>query len=248
MRRHCSGLELQDKVPSDIEIAQAAACKPITEIFKAAGFKPDEVFSIDKFDGSVPVFVPCLCSAVLRTAETANLSERFAVKLLRWAVQIDLYGKYKAKVLLSARERLDKNDSGYYVCVAGINPTPLGEGKSTTSVGLTQVRPLQTIPEMLRGALPAVGQRRCGGVLLSCAPRHARLSIRVAPGARRTPGQESHGLLASAFARTDFRHQGRGSWWRLLAGCCGPARTLCCRSPPLLASLPCVVLATPQVS
>ena len=52
---------------------------------------------------------------------------------------MDLYGKYKAKVLLTARERLDKNDSGYYVCVAGINPTPLGEGKSTTSVGLTQV-------------------------------------------------------------------------------------------------------------
>lgn len=41
-----SGLELQDKVPSDIEIAQAAACKPITEIFKAAGFLPSEVPSI----------------------------------------------------------------------------------------------------------------------------------------------------------------------------------------------------------
>lgn len=42
-------------------------------------------------------------------------------------------------MLLTARERLDKNGSGFYVCVAGINPTPLGEGKSTTSVGLTQV-------------------------------------------------------------------------------------------------------------
>ena len=30
-------------MPSDIEIAQAAACKPITEIFKAAGFQPSEV-------------------------------------------------------------------------------------------------------------------------------------------------------------------------------------------------------------
>ena len=60
------------------------------------------------------------------------------MKLLSWALQVDLYGKHKAKVLLSARQRLDKNDSGYYVCVAGINPTPLGEGKSTTSVGLTQ--------------------------------------------------------------------------------------------------------------
>ena len=48
------------------------------------------------------------------------------------------FGKYKAKVLLSGRDRLAKNASGYYVCVAGINPTPLGEGKSTTTVGLTQ--------------------------------------------------------------------------------------------------------------
>ena len=42
------------------------------------------------------------------------------------------------QVLLSAQSRLNKNESGYYVCVAGINPTPLGKGKSTTSVGLTQ--------------------------------------------------------------------------------------------------------------
>ena len=87
------GLELLDKVPDDIVIAQGAHCKPITEIIKSAGFKAEEV---------------------------------------------DLYGKFKAKVLLTARDRLDKNESGYYVCVAGINPTPLGEGKSTTSVGLTQ--------------------------------------------------------------------------------------------------------------
>lgn len=52
--------------------------------------------------------------------------------------EVELYGKYKAKVLLSARERMAGRPSGYYVCVAGINPTPLGEGKSTTSVGLVQ--------------------------------------------------------------------------------------------------------------
>eukprot|EP00960_Hanusia_phi_P052849 761696-Hanusia_phi.AAC.2 len=52
--------------------------------------------------------------------------------------EIELYGTSKAKVSLSVRDRLKDEENGYYVCVAGINPTPLGEGKSTTTVGLTQ--------------------------------------------------------------------------------------------------------------
>ncbi|CAN6930857.1 unnamed protein product [Brassica oleracea] len=50
----------------------------------------------------------------------------------------DLYGKYKAKVLLSAFDELEDREDGYYVVVGGITPTPLGEGKSTTTVGLCQ--------------------------------------------------------------------------------------------------------------
>lgn len=50
----------------------------------------------------------------------------------------DLYGKYKAKVLLSAVDELEGSENGYYVVVGGITPTPLGEGKSTTTVGLCQ--------------------------------------------------------------------------------------------------------------
>lgn len=50
----------------------------------------------------------------------------------------DLYGKYKAKVLLSALDELEGKEDGYYVVVGGITPTPLGEGKSTTTVGLCQ--------------------------------------------------------------------------------------------------------------
>ncbi|CAH1438008.1 unnamed protein product [Lactuca virosa] len=50
----------------------------------------------------------------------------------------DLYGKYKAKVLLSVFDELKERQDGYYVVVGGITPTPLGEGKSTTTVGLCQ--------------------------------------------------------------------------------------------------------------
>lgn len=53
-------------------------------------------------------------------------------------LQIDLYGNTKAKVSLSVLGRLEDVTNGNYVVVTGINPTPLGEGKSTTTIGLSQ--------------------------------------------------------------------------------------------------------------
>jgi len=50
----------------------------------------------------------------------------------------ELYGKYKAKINLDVRDSLKHRGAGYYVVVAGITPTPLGEGKSTTTIGLCQ--------------------------------------------------------------------------------------------------------------
>lgn len=52
--------------------------------------------------------------------------------------ELELYGKFKAKVNLSVLERYGARQNGKYIVVTGINPTPLGEGKSTTTVGLTQ--------------------------------------------------------------------------------------------------------------
>ncbi len=52
--------------------------------------------------------------------------------------EYDLYGSCKLKVSLSIRERLASQRDGNYVVVTGINPTPLGEGKSTTTIGLAQ--------------------------------------------------------------------------------------------------------------
>lgn len=78
---------------SDIEIAQSATMKPITEIAQYLGLTEDD---------------------------------------------IDLYGKYKAKVSLQVWERLKNKPSGKLVLVTAINPTPAGEGKTTTTVGLGQ--------------------------------------------------------------------------------------------------------------
>ncbi|KAH3899227.1 probable C-1-tetrahydrofolate synthase, cytoplasmic [Saccharomycodes ludwigii] len=52
--------------------------------------------------------------------------------------ELEPYGSTKAKVKLDILDRLKNRVNGKYILVAGITPTPLGEGKSTTTVGLTQ--------------------------------------------------------------------------------------------------------------
>jgi methylenetetrahydrofolate dehydrogenase (NADP+) / methenyltetrahydrofolate cyclohydrolase / formyltetrahydrofolate synthetase len=52
--------------------------------------------------------------------------------------ELELFGQHKAKVHLDVRERLAKRPNGKYIDVTAITPTPLGEGKSTTMVGLSQ--------------------------------------------------------------------------------------------------------------
>ncbi|KAL0259498.1 tetrahydrofolate synthase [Diplodia seriata] len=52
--------------------------------------------------------------------------------------ELEPYGAYKAKVDLTLLKRLEHRRDGRYVVVTGITPTPLGEGKSTTTMGLTQ--------------------------------------------------------------------------------------------------------------
>jgi len=51
---------------------------------------------------------------------------------------LELYGKYKAKVRLEVLEKFRDHPQGKYIDVTAITPTPLGEGKTTTTVGLTQ--------------------------------------------------------------------------------------------------------------
>ena len=76
---------------SDIEIAQQATMKPISEIAGYIGLGDDD---------------------------------------------IELYGKYKAKVTLETWEKIKDKPNGKLVLVTAINPTPAGEGKTTTTVGL----------------------------------------------------------------------------------------------------------------
>jgi formyltetrahydrofolate synthetase len=85
--------EPRHPVPSDLDIAQAAAIDPIVKVAERVGLQVDD---------------------------------------------LHLYGRYKAKVHLSVRDRIAKNPLGKYIDVTAITPTPLGEGKTTTTVGLAQ--------------------------------------------------------------------------------------------------------------
>ena len=52
--------------------------------------------------------------------------------------EVELYGKYKAKISLDVLERLKDKPDGKFIVVTGMTPTPLGEGKTLTTVGLSQ--------------------------------------------------------------------------------------------------------------
>ncbi|HUW94980.1 MAG TPA: formate--tetrahydrofolate ligase, partial [Anaerolineae bacterium] len=51
---------------------------------------------------------------------------------------LDLFGKYKAKIHLDVLERFKDRPNGKYIDVTAITPTPLGEGKTVTTIGLSQ--------------------------------------------------------------------------------------------------------------
>ena len=52
--------------------------------------------------------------------------------------ELELYGKYKAKISDECEKRVQCNPDGKLILVTAINPTPAGEGKTTTTIGLTE--------------------------------------------------------------------------------------------------------------
>lgn len=65
---------------------------------------------------------------ITQVAEKLNIS----------ADELELYGKYKAKLSDEYLKQISKNPDGKLILVTAINPTPAGEGKTTTTVGLGQ--------------------------------------------------------------------------------------------------------------
>jgi len=87
------------------------------------------------------------------------------------------YGPYKGKLSLAVYDRLRDRPDGNYVVVCGINPTPLGEGKSTTTIGLSQAigahlgqKVMTCIRQPSMGPTFGVKGGAAGGGYSQCAP------------------------------------------------------------------------------
>jgi len=76
--------------------------------------------------------------------------------------EIESYGKYKAKINLSVWNRLKDKPNGKLILVTAINPTPAGEGKTTTTVGLGQALSKMGKKAMIAVREPSLGP--CFGV------------------------------------------------------------------------------------
>lgn len=75
---------------------------------------------------------------------------------------LELYGKYKAKISLDVWKRVKDRPNGKLILVTAINPTPAGEGKSTTTVGLGQALAKLGKKSMIALREPSLGP--CFGV------------------------------------------------------------------------------------
>jgi formate--tetrahydrofolate ligase len=90
--------------------------------------------------------------------------------------EIDLYGKYKAKISLGAIDRLKDVSDAKVVCVTAVTPTKSGEGKTTSSVSLTQglgaigKRPVLCLREPSLGPVFGIKGGAAGGGLTQVVP------------------------------------------------------------------------------
>ncbi|KAE9412738.1 hypothetical protein Angca_005469, partial [Angiostrongylus cantonensis] len=87
----------------------------------------------------IPSFiVPTPSDVAISRSQTPKDIEQLAREIGILPEELDPYGRKKAKVSLDILKRLQHVKDGKYVVVTAITPTPLGEGKSTTTIGLVQ--------------------------------------------------------------------------------------------------------------
>jgi len=95
---------------------------------KAAAFVPTRLKLRRPVPSDIEIAQAAKLKPILQVAEELGIRRD----------ELELYGPYKAKVKLDILERLKNRRSGKYVDVTAITPTPLGEGKTTTTAGLSQ--------------------------------------------------------------------------------------------------------------
>lgn len=95
---------------------------------KAPKFTPTRLKLLTPVPSDIEIAQACKLKPILQIAEEVGLKPS----------ELEMFGPYKAKVHLDVRDRLARHANGKYIDVTAITPTPLGEGKTTTTVGLSQ--------------------------------------------------------------------------------------------------------------
>ncbi len=105
-----------------------AKIKKVVKKAAKSVFKPTRIKLLNPVPSDIDIAQACKLKPILQIAEEAGLKPS----------ELELHGSYIAKVPLEVRDRLARRPNGKYIDVTAITPTPLGEGKSTTMVGLSQ--------------------------------------------------------------------------------------------------------------
>ena len=108
----------------------ASARKTVKKAIKktSAAFAPTKLNLVRPVPSDIDIAQAAKVKPIVQVAKELGIREN----------ELELYGPYKAKIKLEILERLKNKPNGKYIDVTAITPTPLGEGKTTTTVGLSQ--------------------------------------------------------------------------------------------------------------
>ena len=116
---------VQPKAKAKAKSPDGKSAKAVKKVVK---FAPTRLKLLTPVPSDIDIAQAGKLKPVLQIAEELGLKP----------TDLELFGQYKAKVHLDVRDRLAKRPNGKYIDVTAITPTPLGEGKTTTTVGLSQ--------------------------------------------------------------------------------------------------------------
>ena len=117
-----SGQKPVKKVVRKVIVKKAVATKP------SGKFVPTKLKLRRPVPSDIEIAQAGKLKPILQIAQELGIKES----------ELELFGPYKAKVKLEILDRLAKRKNGKYIDVTAITPTPLGEGKTTTTVGVCQ--------------------------------------------------------------------------------------------------------------
>ena len=100
------------------------------------------------FKTDLEIAQECVMEPITEIAKKAGISEE----------DLEVYGKYKAKVSLDVLKKRAEEPDGKLILVTAINPTKAGEGKSTTTVGLADG--FRRLGKKAMAVRPAAAMRR----------------------------------------------------------------------------------------